>query len=94
MTYYYIEKYGMLARGENEFDYDIYDAERGWISDEWSIISDYLIGFDSSEEPDSPYRIGSLSVMDEIKEIAEEQAEEIMKDYEFLLGDNPRRWNP
>jgi len=94
MTYYYIEKYGLLARcRDGSFENEIYDADRGWVKDEWAIISDYLMGYDSSEEPDSPYRFGGGSVMD-IDEILADEAKEIMKDYTFILGENPRRWNP
>ena len=94
MTYYFIAKFGLLARGEEgSFEYEIYDAERGWVRDRWSIISDYLMGFDSSEEPDSPYRFGGSSIWD-IDEITAGEAKEIMENYTFILGENPGRWNP
>ncbi|MBP3810450.1 MAG: hypothetical protein ILA15_06945 [Clostridiales bacterium] len=49
-----------------------------WISDTAHEISDRLIGYDPSEDPDSPYCIGCLSIMKEIKEISEEQVRGII----------------
>lgn len=38
---------------------------------------DRLVGFDESEPADSPYRIGNMSVMDEIEMISPETAKEM-----------------
>ncbi len=43
-----------------------------------NVITDTLMGFDPSEPEDSPYRIGSTSITDEIEEISEEQAMKIL----------------
>ena len=45
-----------------------------WIPDEKFVISDHLIGYDPSEPEDSPYRIGSTSVLMEMDEISEAEA--------------------
>ena len=95
--YYEIEKFGLIARGTQGAlgSTEIYDADNGWVSDEWAIISDYLMGYDTSEPPGSPYGIGNLSIMDEIEEISEEEAlSKIKNGYGFRLGDNPRTWGP
>ena len=41
-----------------------------WLPDTESVIMDRLAGYDPSEPPDSPYRFGNGSVMDEIEEKA------------------------
>ena len=97
IVYYEIQKYGLIARGEkfSFFNVQIYDADRGWVQDEWSIISDYLMGYDPSEPPGSPYGMGSLSIMDEIDVIPKEEAlKKIEEGYNFRLGDDPRKWGP
>ena len=96
MAYYYVERIGMLAKGpEGDLtDKKILDAEKGWVDDDWSIVNDYLVGFDVSEEPGSPYRFGNGSIMHQIKKIDAKQAKEIMADYKFVIGDQPKRWNP
>ena len=96
MAYFYIESTGMLAKGRpgELTPKEILDAEKGWIKDEWSIVSDYLAGFDSSEEPGSPYRYGNGAIMRQIEKIDAKRAKEIMSDYKFVIGDRPEKWNP
>ena len=61
-----------IKRGEH---YDDYLFKSGkWVVDDEYVIPDHLIGFDPSEPEDSPYRIGSTSVMMEMEEISEEKA--------------------
>lgn len=43
-----------------------------------NIVYDKLIGYDPSEPSDSPYAVGSTSVMDEIKQISYEEAMETL----------------
>ncbi|MBQ9891512.1 MAG: hypothetical protein IJM39_08895 [Firmicutes bacterium] len=45
-----------------------------WVPDTGFVIMDHLIGYDSSEPEDSPYRIGSTDVLMEMDEISEEEA--------------------
>ena len=49
-----------------------------WIPDSGSVIMDHLIGYDPSEPEGSPYRIGNLSIMNEIEEISSERAEKLI----------------
>lgn len=69
ITYYLIRE-RRLGKKENE-EYFLYDKTK-WISDERNVIRDHLMGFDPGE--DSTYGFGSLSIMDEIEEIAAEEA--------------------
>lgn len=97
MNYYYISCIGLLAKGGDGIftaKY-IYDKDQGWVEDRWSIVNDYLAGYDSSEEPGSPYGFADSSIMDEVETITKTKAERIRTtDYQFTLGDDPQRWNP
>ena len=44
-------------------------GENGWTPDTGSVIMDRLVGYDPSEPPGSPYRMGNGSVMGELEEI-------------------------
>ena len=96
MAYYYIESIGLLAKGRpgTTTPKEILDSEKGWIEDQWSIINDYLVGYDSSEEPGSPYRFGNGDIMRQISQIDLKKAKEIKDNYAFVLGDQPHKWNP
>lgn len=54
-----------------------------WMPDHGGIIPGKLIGYDEFEPDDSPYAIGSTSVMDTIEEITEEQFNEMYSSEEF-----------
>lgn len=47
-----------------------------WVPDEKNVIMDRLMGYDPYD--DSPYGFGSLSIMDEIEEIPEDCAIQIL----------------
>lgn len=47
-----------------------------WVPDEKNVIMDRLMGYDPYD--DSPYGFGSLSIMDEIEEIPEDRAIQIL----------------
>lgn len=47
-----------------------------WVPDEKNVIMDRLMGYDHYD--DSPYGFGSLSIMDEIEEIPEDRAIQIL----------------
>ena len=57
-----------------------------WIPDTGYVIMDRLMGYDASEPPDSPYAMGSGSMMDEIEEISYEKAMEIISYECFFTG--------
>jgi len=78
MTTYYMIRGRRLGKKEDE---KYYLFENGkWIPDVKNSISDRLMGFDPSEPEDSPYRMDSLSIMDEIEEISEEEAMQMIND--------------
>ena len=79
ITYYLVWNRLLAKREEDEKtskDYIFVDGK--WVPDEKYIIMDHLMGYDPSEPEDSPYSIGSTSIMMEMKEISEENAVEIM----------------
>lgn len=73
-TRYYLIKERIVGKkkGDNYFIY----REGEWQLDTERIIIDRLMGYDPSEPADSPYGIGSTSIMDEIEEISYEKAME------------------
>lgn len=76
MTTYYLILDRQLGKKE---DNDCYLFENStWVRDIYNEINDRLIGYDPSEDFDSPYKIGCTSIMDEIKEISEERAMQII----------------
>ena len=54
-----------------------------WVEDERNVIRDHLMGYDPGD--DSPFGFGSLSIMDEIEEITEEEAQKFMAQQEGHL---------
>ena len=75
-TTYYLILERQLGKKDDD-NYYLYKDSK-WIPDTYHEISDRLIGYDPSEDFDSPYIIGCQSIMDEIKEITEEQALKII----------------
>lgn len=78
ITYYLI--WNSIVGKEEDGRYFIF-RDGQWSSDRESLIRDRLVGFDPSEPPDSPYRIGSGSVMAEMDEITYEEAIELTGGY-------------
>ena len=78
-TYYLVWERLVAKREESEKIYEDYIFRDGeWFPDNEHIIMDHLVGYDPSEPEDSPYRIGSTSVLMEMDEISEQDAVEIM----------------
>ena len=73
ITYYLIRerRLGKAQGGE----YFLYENGE-WISDERNVIKDHLMGYDPND--DTPFGFGSLSIMDEIEEIPEDRAYQLM----------------
>ena len=69
ITYYLIRE-RRLGKAQED-GYFLYDNGE-WIADERNVIRDHLMGYDPND--DTPYGFGSLSIMDEIEEITEEEA--------------------
>ena len=76
MATYYLIRNRILGRREDGI-FDLLENGK-WISDVKKLIQDRLIGFDPYEPEDSPYRTGNLSIMDEIEEIPEEMAMQLL----------------
>ena len=74
-TYYLVWKRMVAKRETCKTHYNDYLFINGrWIPDEDHVIVDHLVGYDPCEPEDSPYRIGSTSVLLEMEEISEEEA--------------------
>ncbi len=82
IRYYLIRGSVVGKREQNEGSYpkDFIFRNGKWVSDDRSMISDRLVGYDASEPADSPYRFGSMSVMEEIEEISENDAMTLIAD--------------
>ena len=73
--YYFAEDVGMVGRRIGFISFEFYDKNtKSWIPDDSCIFSDRLMGYDSSEPKDSPYKIGDTSELEKIREITEEEA--------------------
>ncbi len=71
-TSYYLIRKRTVGKLENGCFY-LFENGR-WEFDSGHEIMDLLTGFDESEPPDSPYRIGCLDVMDKIEDITLDDA--------------------
>lgn len=79
-TYYLVRKTMVAKREECGNQYEDFLFIKGrWVPDKDHVIMDHLVGYDPCEPKDSPYRIGSTSVLSEMKEISEKKAIAIMK---------------
>ena len=75
-TKYYLIWNSVLGKEEDGRYYIFRNGQ--WTPDKESIIMDRLVGYDPSEPEDSPYKMGNLSIMDEIEEISCERAMELI----------------
>lgn len=73
-TVYYLIRERRLGKKEDD-GYFLY-KDRNWVPDVRNVILDHLMGYDPND--DTPYGFGSLSIMDEIEEISEEEAKAFM----------------
>ena len=73
-TIYYLIRERRLGKKEDD-GYFLY-KDREWVPDVRNVILDRLMGYDPYD--DTPYGFGSLSVMDEIEEISEDEAKAFM----------------
>lgn len=72
---YYLIRGRLVGKCEGGCHFLFQDGK--WVPDYRHAIMDRLVGFDESEPADSPYRIGNMSVMDEIEMISPETAKEM-----------------
>ena len=73
-SYYEIIDLDMVGKLEGNLPY-LYDPEQGWIVDKEFLLMDRLMGYDSSEPKDSPFKLGNLDMMDRVRKISREEAE-------------------
>lgn len=71
---YYLIRGRRLGKKDGEGYFLFIDGS--WVPDRKNVIMDHLMGYNPND--DSPYGFGSLSIMDEIEEIPESQAVQIM----------------
>ena len=76
-TTYYLIWNRVLGKRTNKGDFIYIDGK--WEPDKDSMIMDRLMGYNPTEPPGSPYAMYNSSIMDEIEEISEEKAKEILK---------------
>ena len=76
LNYYLLKDLGLVAKGYDNHYWIYHDF--AWHKDTEGIVWSKLIGYDPSEPEDSPYGIGSTSVMNEIKQISCEKAVDII----------------
>jgi|LSQX01.2.fsa_nt_gb hypothetical protein len=73
--YYLLDKETV---GKRTADGDFLYSYGQWIPDIKHEIADCLIGYDSSEETDSPYAIGNTEMLSRIESITNEQVEQYL----------------
>lgn len=89
LNYYYLKDMGTVAKG---FRYQNWIYRNGeWVKDTKSLVWDKLIGYDPGEPEGSPYGIGSISVMSEIKRISYEEAMDIIG--ERIIRELIQKWS-
>ena len=80
-TYYLLQESLVGKRETDDKNSRDYLLENGkWIPDAKSVIANRLMGFDPYEPVDSPYRFGNTDVLNELEEISEEKALDLMAD--------------
>lgn len=78
VRYYYIKDLDILGKREDYIPY-LYEKGKGWQMNNNNIVMDRLMGYDATESEDSPYRFGSMDMLDRISEITEESAQKIIQ---------------
>ena len=81
-TYYWMTDLKRFGKYDGQNYYILINGK--WMSDNDRIIFGKLIGYDEFEPDDSPYAIGSTSVMDTIEEITEEQFNEMYNSEKYI----------
>ena len=77
MTRYYLICDSVVGK---EVDGKYFIFENGWRPDTRWMLFGRLMGYDPYEPPDSPYAVGNMSVMDEVRPITYAEAKEILGD--------------
>lgn len=78
-TYYLIVGFVVGKKVEDKIYHKDYLFREGkWIPDTDHLIMDRLVGYDAYEPEDSYYKMGNMSIMDELDEISEDTAKQLM----------------
>ena len=77
VTYYHIKDLNVLAKEEDYVPY-LFVSGKGWVVDNDNVLMDRIMGYDSSEPADSPYKMGNTDVMESVKEISEKEADKMI----------------
>jgi len=75
-TKYFLILGKIVAKEDSTGDYIFKDGN--WEPDTTNMIWDRLMGYDPTEDSDSPYAMGNSSIMEEIEEISCEKAMELI----------------
>ena len=78
MTAYYLILKNRLGK-EEDGRYFLFENAK-WIPDTGNVIRDRLMGYDPCEPEDSPYRTVCLSIMDQIEQIPEDRAVQLINE--------------
>ena len=73
---YYVIQEKYLGKYEDRVYYLL--KEEGWSEDKDGYIQGKLFGYDASDD-DTPYAFGNTEIMDQIKEISKEEANNILE---------------
>jgi len=76
-NYYLINDLKLVGKIEDSVPY-VYVGGR-WEADQDNLLRDRLMGFDITEQKDSPYRIGNSDMLMRINEISEKEALQLIK---------------
>ena len=77
-TWYRVKEDPLPVRKGDGLLFEVYENGR-WVKEKGCRLKDLYMGYDPYETEKSPYGIGNTSVMDELTEIDEEQAREMIR---------------
>ena len=72
-VYYHILDLDVIGK-EEDFIPFVYDKDNGWVLDQSNVLMDRVMGYDTTETKDSPYKIGNSDMAKRVKEISEVEA--------------------
>ncbi len=78
----------ILTQGDNRVCY-IYNKDSGWIVDNNHVLMDRLMGYDETEEPGSPYKLGNMDMLIRIDKITKDEAMRLINTHPKELINRP-----
>lgn len=76
-VFYCIKDLNLVGKEEDFVPY-IFHRDKGWCVDSDHLLTDRLMGYDAGEERESPYKMGNTDMLQQIVEISEEKATELI----------------